>query len=71
MKADNCCSACDFYQANKEKHGDEGLCKRFPPKVFPVPQHSQITGQPSMMQYQVFPNMKAADWCGEFKTAGV
>jgi hypothetical protein len=63
-----CCGTCRFFCENKLKHGEDGECKFNPPIVFPNPVRKQITNEMVMGQIRFFPWMKAAEWCGQWKS---
>lgn len=66
------CRNCKFFALPENKEGSPvpvdmpGLCKRYPPQVFPVPMQSRITGQVEMMFRSAWTPVPPDDCCGEF-----
>lgn len=64
MEAETCGQCC-FYMPNKNKHGSEGLCWRFPPTVFPLPVQGVVGAAPRMMNIVMRPTVCENHFCGE------
>lgn len=61
------CGDCDYYQ---EVDSNAGICRRFPPTVFPMPQPPRVVGQRSVAMGQMLLSPvvnKKRPACGEFK----
>lgn len=62
------CEDCKHYLENKDKHGTEGVCTRFPPKVFPIMIPPKMVGQePTTLLRMFSPVVNAKQHCGEFE----
>ena len=61
------CGTCMFYVENKDKHGEEGFCIRYPPSVFPVPVNSIVGGKQRFDAIQMRPSVPRAMLCGEYQ----
>ena len=59
------CSDCAFYVPNKDKHGTEGVCWRFPPLAYPFPVQGVVGAQPRIMTIVTRPNVQQDHFCGE------
>lgn len=54
------CRKCVFFEGCS---GDEGICRRDPPRMFkPAPDSEERSG--------VWPYVGIKDWCGDFQTKG-
>lgn len=62
------CENCMFYVPNKDKHGSEGICIRYPPQAFPLPLNKVIGGQPQFGKIVMRPTTYANELCGEFQS---
>jgi len=57
------CGNCKFYKPTIGRPS-EGLCRRFPPVVIPLPLPPP---NPPVAPVAVMPNMQDSNWCGEWK----
>lgn len=63
IKCENCC----FFFPDKDKHGTEGPCLRYPPTAHPFPVQT-VAGAPPQIAVQMFrPRVQADECCGEFR----
>ena len=56
-----------FYVPNKDKHGTEGTCIRYPPQVFPLPLNKVIGGNQQFGKIIMRPPTIESELCGEFQ----
>jgi hypothetical protein len=64
------CSNCAFFLGNKDIHSEQGICRRNPPSVFPVPSMNRIAGQPARLDWiSNFPPVNSNSWCGGYYPA--
>lgn len=59
----NACRQCKYFRKAVDLNNvasTTGICLRYPPKPFPVPQQGQI----AMLSAR--PNVESGDFCGEF-----
>jgi hypothetical protein len=59
------CSTCKYYRVTAGR-GTEGLCRRYPPQV--VVASVDTPDGVRQAPVAVMPNMRAQDWCGEYKS---
>ena len=60
------CGACGFYDPdlNPESGPDVGVCHRYPKAI---PSTEPVNGWIGEKQLHLWPEMRATDWCGEFR----
>ncbi len=49
------------------KYEKEGVCRRFPPHVFPMQAKNALTGQVEMQVIALPVQAHPDNWCGEYK----
>ena len=61
------CDECRYYERQSEK---QGMCRRRPPSVFPMPVHSKVIGSIGGNGIQLssfFAPVDGGGWCGEWE----
>jgi len=60
--ASRACGSCTFFGApEQQSRGEDGTCRRYPPRVFGSATGPLVT---------VFPKISRRDWCGEYAEQG-
>jgi hypothetical protein len=63
------CENCVFFQGNKDRHGEIGVCMRYPPSVFPNPTRTVANGPFHINSILMRPQVRDTEFCGEFSLA--
>jgi hypothetical protein len=57
------CRDCRYYELQDMR---QGICKRYPPSVFPVPQAGKVVGTMQVGLQSFFPPVMGDGVCGEW-----
>ena len=64
------CAECRYYEKQSDK---QGICRRRPPSVFPMPVHSKVIGSVGgnqVMLQSFYAPVDGGGWCGEWGLKG-